>query len=105
MLTVLPVFYSVFVNKTNVSFKDHIDTAGLVVLAHMFHNHEAVFLASGAWLTSRNKSPKLCQFRLIYHKNGEFSEAVKVSDSEHYATWLQKYTKQRLLLSHQRKAI
>ena len=71
-------------SKTIVSVEDYIDTitipgfildpVGLVVLAHMFLIHEAVFLSSGAWSTSRNKSLKLCQFRLIYQGNGEFSE-------------------------------
>ena len=72
-------------NKTIVSAEDYIDTVtipgfildpvGLVVLAHMFLIHEAVFLSSGAWSTSMNKSLKLCQFRLIYQRNGKFSEA------------------------------
>ena len=63
-------------NKTNVSVGDYIDTViilgfpldtvGLVVLAHMFHIHEAVFLSSDAWSTSRNKFLMSCQFRLIY---------------------------------------
>ena len=72
-------------NKTIVSVEDYIVTVtipgfilnpvGLVVLAHMFLIHEAVFLSSGAWSTSMNKSLKLCQFRLIYQRNGKFSEA------------------------------
>ena len=77
-----------------------IDPVCVLVLARMFHFHVAIFVTKGVWSTCREKSLKKCRFGLIFHRGSEFSETVKVSQAERYATFLDAHAQKGVLLSH-----
>ena len=80
------------------SLEDYIDTVTLpgdpinpfcvLVLAHMFHFHIAIFVSKRVWGTFRDRSLKKCRFGLIFHGGTEFSETVKAGESEQYSKFL-----------------
>ena len=61
-----------------------------------------IFISKGVWSTSKEKSLKKCQFGLIFHGGTEFSETVKVGQSERYSKFLDTHAAQGALLSHLR---
>ena len=92
------------------SLEDYIDTVTLpgvpidpvcvLVLAHMFHFHIAIFVSKGVWSTCKDRSLKKCRFRLIFHGGTEFSETMKVGQSEWYSQFLDAHAANGALLSH-----
>ena len=79
-----------------------IDPVCVLVLEHIFHFSIAIFVSKGVWSTSKEKSLKKCQFGLIFHGGTEFSETVKVGQSERYSKFLDTHEAQGALLSHLR---
>ena len=97
-------------NRNRISVEDYIDTVTtpgmaidpvcVLVLARMFHFHAVIFLKKGVWSTCKDKSLKKCHMGLIFHGGSNFSETVKIGESDSYQSFLDKYTKQGVLLSH-----
>ena len=97
-------------NRNGISVEDYIDTVTtpgmaidpvcVLVLARMFHFHAAIFLKKGVWSTCKDKSLKKCRMGLIFHGGSNFSETVKIGESDSYKSFLDNYTKQGVLLSH-----
>ena len=79
-----------------------IDPVCVLVLAHMFHFHVAIFVSKGVWSTCKDRSLKKCRFGLIFHGGTEFSETVKVGQSKWYSKFLDAHAVDGALLSHLR---
>ena len=94
------------------SLEDYIDTVTMpgvlinpvcvLVLACMFHFHVASFVSKVVWSTCKDRSLKKCRFGLIFHGGTEFSQTVKVGQSEWYSQFLDTHAANGALLSHLR---
>ena len=64
--------------------------------------HVAIFLKKGVWCTSKDRSLRKCRLGLIFNGNGQFTETVKVEQSDRYIEFLRRHEQSGELLSHQR---
>ena len=53
-----------------------VDQLGLLILAHLYHRHFAVFLKNGVWTTRRNNSMQNCKIYFVYKGAFVFSDTV-----------------------------
>ena len=53
-----------------------IDQLGLLIIAHMYHQHFGVFLKDGVWSTRRDNSLENCTIYFAYNGGSAFSDTV-----------------------------
>ena len=54
-----------------------VDQLGLLILAHLYHRHFAVFLKNGMWTTRKNNSMEHCKIFFVYKGSFFFSDTVQ----------------------------